>query len=101
MSEHRVLVCGGRAYEDVARLYNVLDGLDRLRPIGRLAHGGAKTERERRGYKYFVGADYLSGQWAKSRGIACDEYPADWKTHGRAAGPIRTRYYTCRTEHHW
>ena len=35
------------------------------------------------------GADMLIGLWAKDAGLPVREYPADWKQHRRAAGPIR------------
>jgi hypothetical protein len=44
-----------------------------------LVHGGAQ------------GADSLAGLWASMRkdSVTVRVYEADWKTHGRAAGPIR------------
>ena len=71
----RVLVCGGRDFQDKARVFATLDGLDPALVI----HGGAR------------GADALAGEWAESRGVECQVYPADWRRHGRAAGPIRNR----------
>lgn len=35
------------------------------------------------------GADSLGERYAKERGFKLETYPADWKDHGRAAGPIR------------
>lgn len=35
------------------------------------------------------GADALGRQWAEARNIPILSYPADWKTHGKAAGAIR------------
>ena len=35
------------------------------------------------------GADMLIGLWAKDADLPVREYPADWKQHQRAAGPIR------------
>lgn len=35
------------------------------------------------------GADQLGGKWAYQNGIAVKKFPADWDTHGKAAGPIR------------
>lgn len=40
-------------------------------------HGGAK------------GADWLAGKVAESLGLEVSVYPADWATHGKAAGPLR------------
>lgn len=35
------------------------------------------------------GADALGERYAQERGLQLETYPADWKAHGRAAGPIR------------
>ena len=35
------------------------------------------------------GADTLGERYAQERGYETEIYPADWKTNGRAAGPIR------------
>ena len=35
------------------------------------------------------GADSLGERYAQERGFQLETYPADWKAHGRAAGPIR------------
>lgn len=74
----RVVVCGGRDYQDRETLNAVLDHL----PITELAHGACS------------GADTLAGEWALSRGITPQPFPAQWSKHrkpGRKnpAGPIR------------
>lgn len=38
------------------------------------------------------GADMLGEHYAKENGYEIERYPADWKKHGRAAGPIRNRH---------
>lgn len=35
------------------------------------------------------GVDTLGKDWAVLRGIPVKIFPADWETHGKAAGPIR------------
>ena len=35
------------------------------------------------------GADALGERYAQERDFGLETYPADWKAHGRAAGPIR------------
>lgn len=45
--------------------------------IGCVVSGGAR------------GADELGERYARWRGLPLQVYPADWRTHGRAAGPIR------------
>lgn len=38
-----------------------------------------------------TGADALGERFAKENGIPIRLFPADWKTHKKAAGPIRNR----------
>jgi hypothetical protein len=84
MNEFRVLVCGGRSYEDRSRVFHVLDKALRAATLAErifvLIHGNAR------------GADKLSHEWATARQV--DDvrvYPADWNTHRKAAGPIRNK----------
>lgn len=72
-----VLVCGGRDFDDRAMVWGMLDSLHAMRPITRIVHGDAK------------GADKLASDWARSRGVGQDRFPADWKNLGRSAGPLR------------
>lgn len=71
-----VLVCGGRDYQDRARVFAELDAIDRDRPITRLVHGAAR------------GADTLAGAWADERMVPVYAHPADW-SKGRGAGHAR------------
>lgn len=73
----RVLVTGGRDFSDRALVNDALDRLHAQHAFTVLIHGDAS------------GADRLSGEWAASKGIQVEARPADWKKHGRAAGPIR------------
>lgn len=73
----RVLVCGGRDFRDRERVYAALDAL--YPRMSALMSGGA------------TGADALAWDWGWSRNFPCERYFADWKTHGRAAGPIRNQ----------
>ena len=75
----RALVCGGRQYDDYNHVCEVLDSFadPRGRTITLVIHGAA------------LGADSLAAQWADARNIPACAFPADWRTHGRAAGPIR------------
>jgi cephalosporin hydroxylase len=74
-----VLVCGGRAYKDRVKVYEVLDMAHAANPIGLLLHGGAR------------GADALADEWQKSRAVRTRRYNADWLGQGRAAGVIRNQ----------
>lgn len=73
----RVLVCGGRAYTDKARVFRELDELEETRGIQIVLHGGAP------------GADDCAEAWANQRGVLSRWWKAEWNKHGRAAGPIR------------
>lgn len=73
----RLLVCGGRRFDDKERAYGVLDALHQVRPIAAIIHGDA------------TGADTLADKWADERGIERHPYPAMWEVHGSRAGPIR------------
>lgn len=73
----KVIVCGGRNFDDRPLCKYTLDLIHAATPITCVIHGGAS------------GADTLAGQWAADNGVPVKVYPADWKTHGRAAGPIR------------
>jgi UDP-N-acetylmuramoylalanine-D-glutamate ligase len=77
MSEHRVLVCGGRNYRDTRTVSRVLDKLDPKPTM--IIQGGAD------------GADACASLYASRRKIDERVFWADWKKHGRAAGPIRNQ----------
>jgi hypothetical protein len=75
----KVLVTGGRSFSNRTLLFAVLDGLHADHVFTTLIHGGAS------------GADRMAGEWAASRCIPVEAYPADWQKYGRAAGPIRNQ----------
>ncbi len=70
-----MVIAGGRDYKFTQKDILWLDTL----PIREVVSGGAS------------GADAAGEDWARSRGIPVRRFPADWQTHGRAAGPIRNR----------
>lgn len=37
------------------------------------------------------GIDQLGERWAEARGLPVERFPADWDTHGKAAGRLRNR----------
>ena len=84
----RVLICGGRDMDRSACFNwlerNLLDYLCEATgcytiSVSHIIQGGAR------------GADEGAKDWAKSENIPCLEFKADWKSHGKAAGPIRNR----------
>lgn len=73
----KILVCGSRNWLKKGIIHRVmcqvLEGGDIV------IHGACR------------GADEIAGSVAKSYGHEVREYPADWKKHGKAAGPIRNQ----------
>jgi hypothetical protein len=93
MNEFRVLVCGGRDYDDRERLFRVLDKALRAATLAGksfvLVHGNAR------------GADKLSHEWATARQINdVRVYEADWETHKRSAGHIRNQKMLTESQPH-
>ena len=50
----------------------------------------SKYDKELHTYLYY-GADRLGEDFAVENNLQINLYPADWKRHGKAAGPIRNR----------
>lgn len=77
----RVLVCGSRTWRHHRIIEAVVAGL--------------REDAEAHGEPFVVihgcarGADETAGDYAERAGIEVEPYPADWESHGRAAGPIR------------
>lgn len=77
----RVGVCGGRLYDDTIAVWTALDDLLLTVPHDTLeiVQGGAP------------GADKIAREWCVAREVPYFNVPADWKRHGRSAGPIRNQ----------
>lgn len=76
----KVLVCGGRDFVSYEYLKTVLSAIQVTHePFTEIIHGAAR------------GADELAGIYAQRHQIPCKAFPADWRTHGKAAGPIRNK----------
>jgi hypothetical protein len=85
----RVLVCGGRDYDDYDRIRKVLDEFcdehnladnEYKMPNGLvIIQGGAR------------GADSLAFDWAAINWVPIEEHKANWAKYGRAAGAIRNK----------
>lgn len=94
MAEMRLLVCGGREFQDVPWLWSVLDDRNRKRiathgdGIRCLIDGGqSKIMPDKR----IVGADHWAFEWANARNVPSLRFFADWKNLGKSAGPARNR----------
>ena len=81
MKEYRVLITGSREWDDEVTLHAALhDCVAHAVHLGMwpvVVHGSAR------------GADLMAAAWAAVHGAGIEAHRADWKTHGRAAGPIR------------
>ncbi len=75
----RVLVCGGRGYSDVDVVFRVLNASHNVWGISAIISGMAR------------GADTLAVRWAAEKDVELVSFPADWKKHGKSAGPIRNQ----------
>jgi hypothetical protein len=73
----KVLVTGGRHFTDREWLFSELTALDQQEPISQIIHGNA------------LGADRLSGEWARISGVDCRVFDAPWAQYGKMAGHIR------------
>lgn len=67
----RILVCGGRDFTNYDLVASTLASIG----PSQIIHGDAR------------GADRLADRWAIQSGVPVRAFPADWKKHGRAAGP--------------
>lgn len=91
----RVLVCGGRWWDDQFRVDQVLDLVHARTPISVLIQGGQRTRRRHYTLGALAkittfGADYQAKVWAESRGVTVIEEKAKWDVYGpKAAGGIR------------
>lgn len=76
----RVLICGSRNLNNKQFVNSILDKLEaELGPWNLVIQGEAR------------GADTLAREWAEDMKISVMRFPANWKLHGKAAGPIRNK----------
>lgn len=86
MADIRVLVTGGRDYTDRAAVARALTHL------GSNFIFGARPEEITLVHGDATGADTLAAEEAVKLGWKVEPHPADWNTHGNAAGPIRNKH---------
>lgn len=98
----RLLVYGGRNFDDEAAVFAALDDWQRDRGVDVLINGACGvdggdvagfTMDEARAWivKHAKGADGHAHRWAVGRGVSGLAFPAFWWRDGRAAGPLRNR----------
>lgn len=83
----RVLVCGGRDFDDFEAIENFLNEGHQVTPISLLIQGGQRGWSETK--NEWVGADWLASEWARKYQVPFVNEPALWDKEGRAAGPLR------------
>jgi len=74
----KTIIAGCRHYTDYDHLRVRLDQFREKHAISEIVSGNALGER-----------------YAQENDIKLKLFPADWKTHNRAAGPIRNRQINC------
>lgn len=82
----KIIIAGGRYFSDYALLKSSVD--EAIENIKSLLTGGVEIEIVSGGAS---GADTLGERYAGEHGYPVKKFPADWNTHGKAAGPIRNR----------
>ena len=71
----RIIVTGGRDYSNYTMISHILEMLS----VSCVVHGDC------------TGVDTLCKEYAIENGLTHVPYKPDWKTHGKAGGPIRNR----------
>jgi predicted Rossmann-fold nucleotide-binding protein len=75
----RVIICGGRDFDDREFIFSKLDGLDNDYHFSVVITGGAS------------GTDYIAHSWATKRRKEVEVYKADWDEYDKSAGILRNR----------
>ena len=77
----KLIIAGSRTFTDYPKFLKALESDPQLQAafknVTEIVCGGAK------------GADALGARYAFENKIKLKMFPADWDTHGKAAGPIR------------
>ena len=76
----RMLVCGGRDYDDDAAVHTELTRFHWRVPIVVLIHGGVS------------GAGLAAEAWARRNGIDVVRYPPNWERFGKKAESLRNSF---------
>lgn len=96
----RVLVTGGRDFNDYAAMRAALDnmhaaeGTIAAQPISLIIHGACGCDANEPfscKLEFLRGADALADRWARENGIPVKRMPAEWTRLERAAGPVRNQ----------
>ena len=80
MKEYKLIIAGGRDFNDAALLERVLIALADVELADKSVSIVSGLAR---------GADALGYEFAQVNGIQCYPFSADWYTHGKSAGYVR------------
>lgn len=97
MSGRKVLVCGGRSYENRAEVFSTLDGVHSVDEIVLVVHG-ACSEKTKHGIRRLRGADRWAQEWAITREVPYFGWPAPFSKMGGPGGPWRNGKMLARWE---
>jgi len=76
----RVLICGGRHYEDGETVHHELIRFNWRNPISVIIHGGVP------------GAGAAAEAWARRNGVFVVRYPPNWERFGKRGERIRNNF---------
>ena len=83
MEKYRIVICGGRHFNDYEQLKTTITNFLKQRKI--------EIENVEIVSGHCQGADMLGEQYAKEYGLKLTIFPADWQRYKRKAGPIRNK----------
>ncbi len=73
----KLIVAGGRDYHFTEADYQILTAIIEINNVTEIIQGGA------------TGIDKCAKTFALDSDLICVEFPADWYTFGKSAGPLR------------
>lgn len=76
----RLLVCGGRHFEDAEMVHHELTALHWRKPISVVVHSS------------IAGVGIIAEAWARRHGIAVVRYPPNWEFYGKKAEGLRSDF---------
>jgi hypothetical protein len=76
----RILVCGGRYYDNAGAVHRELIGFHWRTPITVIIHGGVS------------GAGAIAEAWARRNRVAVVRYPPNWECLGKRAEKLRNDF---------
>jgi hypothetical protein len=85
----RCIIAGSRHATNRALVFRIIDQCPFRDEIAIVVSGKQRTWDE--ATRQWHGVDYFGEQWAEENGKPVRRYPADWRTYGKKAGPVRNQ----------